>query len=302
MKKIKCNLCHQDKTSFLFWGKDRLLKVNSLKFAVVKCKNCGLVYLNPQPTIEELKKYYPDDYPVYQSRKAFSFNPLYALLSKIKHKIIKPKKPEIFQNIKRKKIKFLDVGCGSGESLEKLRIEHPDWDFYGVDISKIACQKTKEKNFKIFQGELKDAKFPNNYFDTINLSHILEHLNNPKQTLQEARRILKPDGLIIINLPNIDSLTAKIFRSYWYALDTPRHLYHFSPKTIKIILKQTGFRITKINFSTSPKVFMRSLNYFFRKKNPFLLNPLLFKILKPLSILASKFGLTSIMSIHARKK
>jgi len=119
-----------------------------------------------------------------------------------------------------------------------------------VEVSKYAAAYGNKHGLNIFNGELNDAKFPSNFFDVIVMNHVLEHLFNPKETLQEVSRILKPDGLLIIGIPNIDSYAARVFGKYWSAMEIPRHLYHFSVKTLKLLLSENNFEIDIIKSKT----------------------------------------------------
>ncbi|MBU4285014.1 class I SAM-dependent methyltransferase [Patescibacteria group bacterium] len=288
MNQIKCIICNKDETKQLFAGKDLLHKVDDTKFNIVKCLNCGLVYLNPQPTLEGLKKYYPPDYKTYQSKK----------INTSSHK------KGVNHKEDQSRLHFLDFGCGSGNQLSEIKKSHPNWALYGLDINEYACKQSIEKGLNIFCGELKDANYKFNYFDIINLNNSLEHLNNPLTTLQQLKNLLKPNGEIIIYGPNFRSLSAKIFKNKWFGLDCPRHLYHFTPKTINQLLEKAGFKTQKIEFDPNPKIFLKTLNYVFKCKNDktnFILSYLFCWLFRPLSHLLAKFGLTSMMTITAKK-
>ena len=100
----------------------------------------------------------------------------------------------------------------------------------------------------VFIGKLDEADFPHRYFDTITFWHTLEHLPDPSAALVETNRILKPKGQLLISVPNFQSWQARIMKSDWYHLDIPRHLYHFTPKTITQLLQKTGFRVEIMDF------------------------------------------------------
>ena len=97
-------------------------------------------------------------------------------------------------------------------------------------------------------------------------------MSDPKTTLNEINRILKNDGTLVIGIPNANSFEARRFRKYWTGWDLPRHLYHFTPNTIKSLLSKTGFQVLEFKFDNNPNVTLSSLKYIFeeRKINPIL--------------------------------
>jgi ubiquinone/menaquinone biosynthesis C-methylase UbiE len=146
----------------------------------------------------------------------------------------------------KKNGRILDVGCGDGSFL--FDFKQRNWDVYGVDISKISCRIAKKKlGNNIFNCELKNCGFPDQYYDVITLNHVLEHLPNPEEELREIRRILKDDGVVYAGVPNIDSLQFKICRESWLHLDLPRHTIHYTSDTVRGIFEKNGFRVSSVN-------------------------------------------------------
>lgn len=237
MEYVKCNLCNSEDYGQLFSaGDDNLTKQGM--FSVVRCRHCGLVYINPRPAKEGMAEFYPAAY--YKLEKSESNYLLSILKDKRSIKEMVRNCHEI-ERLKEKG-KILDVGCGRGDFLSCMQFR--GWETYGVETAEVAVRHCREvQGLNIFHGELLEANFPANHFDVVRLWHVLEHVQIPKEILQEINRILKPEGLLVISVPNIDSYEAKIFREKWYALDLPRHLYHFSTKTLKRILEKTKFKI-----------------------------------------------------------
>jgi predicted SAM-dependent methyltransferase len=96
-------------------------------------------------------------------------------------------------------------------------------------------------------GTWDDADFPDRSFDVVTFWHVFEHLSSPHQALQKVSRVLKPDGLLVIAVPDIAGLQARLFKRNWFHLDVPRHLFHFSLDTLSALLQQHGFAITTVN-------------------------------------------------------
>lgn len=236
MKHVKCDLCGADDTSLLLKAKD----INQAKrglFNVVRCKKCGLVYVNPRPTKREIGKFYPKTYYVGPSDAERGIDKFqYGRMKKIKK----------FKKTGR----ILDVGCGPGYFLAVAKKN--GWKTQGVEVSKIAAGYAKKKfGINVFAGELLDAGYPNEYFDVVTLWHVLAHLPNPSETLTEANRVLKKDGLLVLTVPNITGFQAKVFKEYWFHLDVPRHLYFFGSGVLRQMLRKSGFRAQKMSHFSS---------------------------------------------------
>jgi Glycosyltransferases involved in cell wall biogenesis len=144
----------------------------------------------------------------------------------------------------KKRGRLLDVGCATGFLLDEARIA--GWEVSGVELSEWAVGYAKNKFHidTIFHGVLKNARYPDNYFDAIIMKDSIEHLTDPKGALVEMRRILKSDGIICVNTPNINSLTGRILKAKWWGVKQS-HLYYFSRKTLCEMLESAGFNAIK---------------------------------------------------------
>ena len=127
---------------------------------------------------------------------------------------------------------ILDLGCSSGGFLSALK--NPAWKLYGIEMSDEVAQRAHDDTgADVFVGDILDAPYPAGSFDAITCFHVFEHLYQPREILAKVSHWLKPGGIFYAMMPNIDSAGARIFKSYWYALELPRHLYHFSPISLK---------------------------------------------------------------------
>lgn len=283
MKHIPCAICGGDNSSTILSSCDKYLCVDKTKFTLVRCNSCGLLYLNPQPTMAELKKYYPPYYPSYLPHyDVLEHSRSYEILKKIKRIILPDQNKkaaqspmEMIDTQTHKKV--LDFGCGSGNFLSSLKKEHPQWELYGFDISANKERIKSDKNIIVFYDDFESLlkHFPEEFFDKIYLNNVLEHLNDPVIILKNLASLLHPQGEIIIEVPNINSIKFKIFRSNFSALDIPRHLYHFNPATLLALCKKCGLTIAELTSVGSSKGTVRSINYAFGihkdKINPILL-------------------------------
>ena len=290
MKKINCNLCSSSKATFLLAVKERLLREDT--FDIVQCRHCGLIYTNPRPKSEEIGKYYPEGYSGFQ----FSYpEPLFPGESKFLRKIknvLKKKILEIhygyFSNFEeelsknnflkvitlpfkhrigyffppyKKSGRILDIGCATGHYLAKVR--ELGWETYGIEMDKKSASWAKEKlGLNVVAGEFSEANFPSNYFDVVTFWHSLEHLPDPSSALKKVYEILKMNGLVIIGIPNVATLETRIFGRWWWGWEVPRHLYHFSCKTIVKLLNKEGFRVIRIEYPPDVNNIILSLRIF----------------------------------------
>lgn len=261
---VACDVCGSKKYKSFIEAPDRNYKTGT--FTYVQCIKCKLVWLNPRPSKNSILNYYPKVYRAYKPNVT-NLNILQRFVrsSIMANNFIAKllvKDPLFFI----KKGKLLDVGCGSGKYLNILK--GWGWKTYGVEInSKAAFWANKINCGNVETGDLFSGRYKSNYFNVVRFSHVLEHVPSPTAELKETRRILKKNGHVVIQIPNIDSLFFNIFRSNWYQLDAPRHLYHFSSRNLTKLLKKTGFRNIRITYQQSPYSLYRSLLYLNNKSN-----------------------------------
>lgn len=160
--------------------------------------------------------------------------------------------------------KLLDVGCGSGQFLYEMK--ELEMNVQGVEPGDFNEEENKKYSLNIKKSNLIDAKYKKESFDFITINHVLEHLDNPNETLNEINKILKKDGKLILAIPNTNSLAYWIFKKNWYQLDVPRHIINYSNKNIKLILEKNGFKIKRTRYNSRPSQFVVSLYFSFNIK------------------------------------
>lgn len=161
---------------------------------------------------------------------------------------------------------ILDLGCGSGWFLD--RMQSRGWKTYGVEISEQAALLGREaRGLQIFCGTLQDAKFSSECFDYVRANHSFEHISCPNETLDEIHRILKPQGKLLIGVPNVHSLNARVFKQYWWHLCAPVHTFNYSPDTLCRILLKHGFQLEKLSFNSDYFGILGSLQIWMNRKN-----------------------------------
>jgi SAM-dependent methyltransferase len=135
--------------------------------------------------------------------------------------------------------RVLDVGCGRGVVLGALADR--GFEVHGVEMSAAAANGVDRRAEVRIAPRLADARYPRSYFDQVLVWHVLEHLVDPRETLEEVHRITRPGGRVIVAVPNLASGQAEWSGAAWFHLDLPRHLYHFPLPALHRLLEDTGF-------------------------------------------------------------
>lgn len=263
MRWVSCIICQEDRSDPFEAVEDRLLHVEG-RFQLVRCAGCGLVYLNPQPTSEEILRYYPPEYYSYVGGRS----DVPSWWHRVSRDYGLAKRCRVVTQRQRGG-RILDVGCATGFFLGAMR-RHGDWELYGVEPNAQAVAYAREHlGLDVFAGPLEEAVFPDEYFDAVTLWDVLEHLPNPRAALTRIRCALKPDGWIFCRVPSLDSLDARLFGPYWAGLDAPRHFYVFSQSTLGHLLDVTGFGFREFCcFGGSYPSFALSLRFWAGEKLP----------------------------------
>src|SRR6202041_739431 len=137
---------------------------------------------------------------------------------------------------------LLDLGCSSGAFMEFLKGE--SWELSGIEMSADCARRAEERTgARVFVGDILDAPFPQDSFDVITCFDVLEHLYEPLKVMAKVREWLKPGGVFYVQVPNIDSAEARVFGTYWHGLELPRHLFHYSPASLRSLAKAAGLKV-----------------------------------------------------------
>ena len=136
--------------------------------------------------------------------------------------------------------RLLDVGCGSGDWLALMR--GLGWQGVGVDFDENAVKVARARGLEVTCGALEQQNYPDGSFDALTLSHVIEHVPDPVQTLAECLRILKPGGTLVVLTPNASSFSHRRFKQDWRGLEPPRHLHIFSNQSLAALLARAGFK------------------------------------------------------------
>ena len=210
-------------------------------FTIVECDSCGFHFTNPIPDLDKLGSYYEsEDYISHSGTKKGIVNSIY---HSVRNHTIKQKFKLAKANAQGN-FSILDYGCGTGELLNYFKKQ--GWKTLGLEPSDSA------RNFGIETHgiEVKNldalSSLKENSFQVISLWHVLEHVVELKNTIQQLKRVLKSNGTLFVAVPNHTSYDAMHYKNEWAAYDVPRHLYHFGPTDIKNLFAQFDFKVEKI--------------------------------------------------------
>ncbi len=221
----------------IFFQKVRDYSVSKEIFELHHNPEYDMLITFPKPSLEKLASYYEsDDYISHTDGKRSLFEKMYHFIKSIALK----KKLELI-NKQSAKGKLLDIGAGTGEFLVVARNE--GWQITGIEPSEKAKSIAINKGVTFVQN-LSDLE--NNSFDVITMWHVLEHVPNLDEYISELKRLVKPNGTIIVAVPNFKSFDAEFYGKFWAAYDVPRHLWHFSKTTIEKLFSEKEMKLMEV--------------------------------------------------------
>ena len=237
MTNNKCPWCESNKAQINLWLRDEFLTKED--FHICECLNCGLLYTMPRPNPDKIGSYYKseDYYSHQENKKGFI--------------------PKVYEAVKKTNLNYksklalgglqpgclLDIGCGVGDFLHTA--EKMGWNCTGIEPSEeaksIAKQRTKANILESSELE----RLQDESFDVITMWHVLEHVDDLKWEMKQLQRLIKPNGRIVIAVPNYKSYDGQYYKELWAAYDVPRHLNHFNKTTIAKIFNSAGFDLVR---------------------------------------------------------
>ncbi len=231
-----CPVCQVVERTELFQGVDRLHGLPGI-FPVVRCLNCGSAYLARRPA--DLAAYYPAD--SYAGYARAGRNPHYSCAPGRRYGL--RRRRQLLESLRPEGGLLLDVGCGAGDFLALMR-GRPGWQVMGIEPSAEAVLFAQDVlGLDVRRGQLSCPDLPTGQFDVITLWHVIEHVPNPHEVLNEVGRLLKPDGVCVIGVPVLDSVEADWFGPSWAGFDVPRHLVTFTRSSLAQIVRQAGLNV-----------------------------------------------------------
>lgn len=234
-----CLVCKSTNLKMSFEATDHF--VSGENYEVFECADCGFVFTQAIPSADTIAPYYKSEEYISHS------NTQKGLVNKLYHKV-----REVMLNRKHRLIKeltpgkeLLDIGCGIGYF--PYFMKNKGFNASGMELDADARKFASENyGLNIQDPETLLSKPEVDKYNVITLWHVMEHLHDTERYLKWIHQSLKPDGALVIALPNCSSYDAKHFKRYWAAYDVPRHLWHFTPKTFEPYLSQFGFELKAV--------------------------------------------------------
>jgi 2-polyprenyl-3-methyl-5-hydroxy-6-metoxy-1,4-benzoquinol methylase len=205
-------------------------------FRLGACNRCGLVSTVPELSASAVARFYPPAYYGARNRRFI------AVLERLVPRFRARRADVIEREVAGRRV--LDVGCGRGYLPAILR--ERGWDAHGIEISDQAAEHARrDLGLPVHVGTIEDSPFEDASFDAIVFWHVLEHVADPVAALRKAHALLKPNGFLLVAVPNYSSLQARFAGRHWFHLDIPRHYHHFRVEVLHRLLDENGFRILR---------------------------------------------------------
>ncbi len=241
-----CNLCNHNEFELF-------AKIPRLERKIVRCKKCGLVFVSPINN-----SFLTLDFEEGQHRE-FKYRTMRRdaeNAGKHDEQIINREETTRTLHFKsrREKIekylntgRLLDIGCGRGFFLKNF--VDTGFDYMGIEPRKRICSEAQNRlgENRVFCGTLKEARLPDAHLDVVTMINLIEHLPFPKETLEEVNRVMKNDGLLLVETPNVANFLPAILMTKWHAFLEPEHHYFFSKGTLTTMLQKTGFEVLRVD-------------------------------------------------------
>ncbi len=230
-----CPVCNSTESKLHKTVKD--YTVSQEEFNIMQCKNCSFLYTNPRPTPDSLGAYYKsDDYISHTNKSNSPIHLIYKLARtqtlRWKYNLVKKSKPKL----------LLDYGCGTGHFLTYCKKKGLEVNGFEPDQqARLIAKQTLGESIFSSTTTIKSK------FDVITLWHVLEHIPNLNEVVDWLKNHLAENGRLVIAVPNPNAYDAKMYDKYWAAYDVPRHLYHFTKKTLTKLADRHSFSVESIH-------------------------------------------------------
>ena len=242
---VDCPVCRSEDRQLALVLKDRFHLDTSVAYTLVRCKGCGHEYLNPRPIERISARFYADESycPFVSSHESRTFlDWSYAVLRawnlRWKRRYVERQHPG--------RGNVLDFGCGTGEFLAELKSH--GWTEYGIERDIGAAAFARDTlALNVTCGTLRELAPRAGPFDVITLWHVLEHTYDPHAVIERLAESLAPGGCLILAVPNAAGLDAARYEASWVAYDVPRHVQHFTPRSLLALCREHGLRLKDLS-------------------------------------------------------
>jgi 2-polyprenyl-3-methyl-5-hydroxy-6-metoxy-1,4-benzoquinol methylase len=235
----KCPVCQQSSFSNYLNVED--YTVSHKEFTIQQCNSCYFLFTNPRPSEEQIGAYYESqDYISHHDEAKDLMSKVY---TSVRNHTIE-EKVKLINSLVQPKGTLLDIGCGTGNFLGAVKLD--GWKVSGTEPDSGAREVASKRVGATLFESIFEADLGTQQYDIITMWHVLEHVHKLNETIDWLQNHLKPNGRIIIAVPNPQSYDAVKYGRFWAAYDVPRHLYHFTRATMKNLLQRHGMTVKKI--------------------------------------------------------
>ena len=253
---MQCCICETADADPIAVGEDFEYRSSPDTFLAMRCRGCGLVYLNPRPSLKELPRIYPPSY------HAFDFSAeRYGFVYRVRRRLEARRAARWCRGL-GDDARIIDVGCGDGFHLRLLRdFGNPRWQLEGVDASERAVQAARRAGLTVHHGIVQELELPKASYDLALMIATIEHVDDPPGVLAAVRALLRPGGRVVIVTDNTDTLDFALFkRRHWGGYHFPRHWNLFNPETMRRLAHKVGLEVDSITTVVSPVNWVYSIS------------------------------------------
>ena len=227
----QCPICKSERISYVLTASDHT--VSNKVFEIWECNSCTLRFTQSVPDQGDIGAYYQsEDYISHTDTSKGLINSLY---HKVRKRTLAGKRDLVTSFTTGKQGSILDIGAGTGAFLNTMLLAN--WEVTGIEPDTKAREIAMERYNIGLKPSEELFELPGQSFDVITLWHVLEHVHDLHGYINKLKELLKPSGKIFIAVPNYTSYDEKVYKEYWAAYDVPRHLYHFSPQSVRELLR-----------------------------------------------------------------
>ncbi|MBA2342338.1 MAG: class I SAM-dependent methyltransferase [Thermoleophilaceae bacterium] len=240
-------------------------------FSFIRCFGCGLVRLNPRPDVSELGRIYP---PGYYAYTLLSDEPGAGLklTDRLKRRVYQARLVALVDRLgARGSIRVLDVGCADGRLLDwyKASSVGDRLETHGVEMGEAAAASARRRGHRVVTGRFEvERELEPGSFDLIFASHVIEHVDDPKQFARHAADLLAPGGLLMVATPNWDSVDARLLKQQWGGNHFPRHWFLFDAGTLRRLAESVGLEIERVEYEPNPIFWVWSCHSWLKSRRP----------------------------------
>lgn len=237
---LPCPVCEYPRATRTWEVTDRIFRTTDELFTLYRCSACRMIFQDEREVRDRLSDFYPSGYWWQEQGSTGKLERSYREWM-VRHDQLRFVQEALGSSFSGR---LLDIGCGPGTFVKLAR--EAGLDAYGLEMSPEAVVlASAEAPGRIFQGDEPDLVGAGEEFDAITLFHTLEHVPQPFKYLKGLHKLVRRPGHLILQVPNSQSLQARLLGPRWYGLDSPRHLYNYSNFAVMHLLGRAGYRIKR---------------------------------------------------------